>query len=244
MLIGEKLRLSFAGYLLDAAVPSLLGLTVVWMVLVLQTRGRWAAPETALEVDSPPLDRWQTAKGALVIGAVVILFLATSFRRDVIALAAAGILLSSRRMASREILGLVDWQLLVLFVGLFVVNGVLETSGTLAHVMRELGARGVDFAGPGSLFFATAALSNLVSNVPAVMLLLPFARGPDAGAVLALSSTLAGNLFVVGSIANIIVLDQARRLGVAIGWRRHAKAGVPVTVLTLAIAWLWLYVRR
>ena len=244
MLIGERLRLSFAGYLLDAAIPSLLGLAVVWIVLVLQTRGRWAAPETALAVEAPPLDRWQTAKGALVIGALVILFLATSFRRDVIALAAAGILLSSRRMASREILGLVDWQLLVLFVGLFVVNGVLETSGTLAHVMGELRARGVDFAGPSRLFLATAALSNLVSNVPAVMLLLPFARGPDAGAILALSSTLAGNLFVVGSIANIIVLDQARRLGVAIGWRRHAKAGVPVTILTLAIAWLWLYLRR
>jgi Na+/H+ antiporter NhaD/arsenite permease-like protein len=162
----------------------------------------------------------------------------------VAALAAAGLLLSSRRMASREILALVDWHLLVLFVGLFVVNGVLESSGTLAVAMRELDAIGIDFAAPGRLFLATAGLSNLVSNVPAVMLLLPHAKDPEAGAILALSSTLAGNLFVVGSIANIIVLDQARRLGVAIGWRRHAKAGVPVTVLTLAIAWLWLYVRR
>jgi Na+/H+ antiporter NhaD/arsenite permease-like protein len=241
MLIGETLRLSFAGYLLDASVPSILGLGIVWIVVVLDTRGRWRKPGAVTPVvDSPALDRWQTLKGALVISALVTLFLATSFRRDVAALAAAGLLLSSRRMASREILGLVDWHLLVLFVGLFVVNGVLETSGVLAIAMRELSAFGVGFEGRGSLFVAAAALSNLVSNVPAVMLLLPYAEGPEAGAILALSSTLAGNLFVVGSIANIIVLDQARRLGVEVGFRRHARVGVPVTLATLALAWVWL----
>jgi Na+/H+ antiporter NhaD/arsenite permease-like protein len=245
MLIGESLRLSFGGYLLDASVPSLLGLGVVWLVIVLQVRGRWTAPDKVEpNVELTPLDRWQTAKGFLVIGALLILFLATSFPRDVVALAAAGILLSSRRMASRELLGLVDWHLLVLFLGLFVVNGTLESSGTLAFAMRELSSMGIHFAEPGRLFLATAALSNLVSNVPAVMLLLPYAQGPEAGAILALSSTLAGNLFVVGSIANIIVLDQARRLGVEIGWRRHARVGVPVTIATLALAWLWLWLRH
>jgi Na+/H+ antiporter NhaD/arsenite permease-like protein len=245
MLIGESLRLSFGGYLLDASVPSLLGLGVVWLVIVLTVQGRWEASEaTTPVVESPPLDRWQTLKGLLTIGGLVILFLATSFPRDVAALAAAGLLLSSRRMASREILALVDWHLLVLFVGLFVVNGVLESSGTLAVAMRELDAIGIDFAAPGRLFLATAGLSNLVSNVPAVMLLLPHAKDPEAGAILALSSTLAGNLFVVGSIANIIVLDQARRLGVEIGWRRHARVGVPVTIATLALAWFWLWLRR
>jgi Na+/H+ antiporter NhaD/arsenite permease-like protein len=124
------------------------------------------------------------------------------------------------------------------------VNGTLESSGTLAFAMRELSSMGIHFAEPGRLFLATAALSNLVSNVPAVMLLLPYAQGPEAGAILALSSTLAGNLFVVGSIANIIVLDQARRLGVEIGWRRHARVGVPVTIATLALAWLWLWLRH
>jgi Na+/H+ antiporter NhaD/arsenite permease-like protein len=245
MLIGQSLRLSFAGYLLDAGVPSILGLAVVWLGIVWQVKGRWEMPESVTPgVESSPLDLWQTAKGLLVIGALVAFFLGSSFPRDVLALAAAGILLSSRRMASREILGLVDWHLLVLFIGLFVVNGNLESSGALALVMRELGALGIDLANPGMLFVATAALSNLVSNVPAVMLLLPYAKGPESGAILALSSTLAGNLFVVGSIANIIVLDQARRLGIEIGWRRHARVGVPVTIATLAIAWIWLWLRR
>ncbi len=245
MLIGESLGLSFGGYLLDASVPSLVGLGVVWIVIVHSVNGRWETSDrVAPVVESPSFDRWQTAKGLVVIGALVLFFLASPFPRDVAALAAAGLLLSNRRMASREILGLVDWHLLVLFLGLFVVNGVLESSGTLAFAMRELSALGIDFAGPGRLFLAAAALSNLVSNVPAVMLLLPYAQGPEAGAILALSSTLAGNLFVVGSIANIIVLDQARRLGVEIGWRRHARVGVPVTIATLALAWIWLWLRR
>jgi Na+/H+ antiporter NhaD/arsenite permease-like protein len=75
------------------------------------------------------------------------------------------------------------------------------------------------------------------------MLLLPAARDALDGAVLALSSTLAGNLIVVGSIANIIVVDQAARLGVPIDWRRHARVGIPVTLLTLALAAGWLAIR-
>jgi Na+/H+ antiporter NhaD/arsenite permease-like protein len=86
-------------------------------------------------------------------------------------------------------------------------------------------------------------LSNLVSNVPAVMLLLPAADHPQAGPLLALASTLAGNLLLVGSIANLIVVDQAARLGVRISWRQHARVGVPVTVATLAIAAAWLALR-
>jgi len=101
----------------------------------------------------------------------------------------------------------------------------------------------VDIASPALLFGATVVLSNVVSNVPAVMLLLPVATHPIAGATLALASTLAGNLFIVGSIANIIVVEQARMLDVRIGWREHARIGVPVTLLTLALAAAWLAVR-
>ena len=119
----------------------------------------------------------------------------------------------------------------------------LAASGMLARASGAVLARGIDLSHPAALFGASAALSNLVSNVPAVMLLLPLAHGPAAGAVLALASTLAGNLLIVGSIANIIVVDAAQRQGVRISWRQHARIGVPVTLLTLAIAALWLWVR-
>jgi Na+/H+ antiporter NhaD/arsenite permease-like protein len=139
-------------------------------------------------------------------------------------------------------LALVDWHLLVLFVGLFVVNHALAETGMLAAAMRDAARVGLDAADPGHLYWMSVVLSNLVSNVPAVMLLLPAATHPQAGAILALSSTLAGNLIVVGSIANIIVVDQAAALGIRIGWREHARLGVPITLVTLGIAAVWLAV--
>ena len=130
----------------------------------------------------------------------------------------------------------------MLFLGLFVVNAGVARTGLLDAGFAQLASRGVDATHPVWLFALSAALSNLVSNVPAVLLLLPAAQHPPAGPVLALSSTLAGNLLFVGSIANIIVIDQAKHLGVHIDWRTHARVGIPVTLTTLALAagWLWL----
>jgi len=243
MLIGQALGLSFSGYLLDAAVPSLLGLVVVWGVIARLYRGRWERAVTVAAAPAPEWNRWQVAKGWLVLVGLLVAFLFLPWPRDVVALGAAGILLASRRMASRETLGLVDWQLLVLFAGLFVVNHAVGGSGLPARALAATAGAGADLAHPAWLFAATVVLSNLVSNVPATMLLLPAATAPQAGAVLALASTLAGNLLLVGSIANLIVVDQAARVGVRIGWREHARAGVPVTLITLAVAAAWLAAR-
>ena len=240
MLIGQTLQLSFAGYLWDAAVPTVVGLAVVWWVVCRGARGRWERPTTVPHVEAPALRRWQTTKGLVLLGALVAAFVFAPWPREVLALAAAGVLLTSREMASRDLLALVDWHLLALFFGLFVVNHALAGSGMLAGAVAAMRGAGVDVTAPGWLFVATATLSNLVSNVPAVMLLLPAATHPLAGPVLALASTLAGNLLIVGSIANIIVVDQAARLGVRITWREHARVGVPVTLLTLAVAAVWL----
>ena len=243
ILIGQTLGLSFSRYLLDSLVPTVLGLAAVWLVLCLYARGRWHKEAPTPKVKAPAFSAWQTAKGLSVLAAVVLAFLFAPWPRGVVALAAAGVLLMSRQMASRTMLGLVDWHLLLLFAGLFVVNRVLETSGVLAWMMGGIAASGVNLSAPVWLFPATAVLSNLVSNVPAVMLLLPVASHAQAGPILALSSTFAGNLLIVGSIANIIVVEQAARLGVRITWAEHAKVGIPVTLLTLAIAAAWLWLR-
>jgi len=195
------------------------------------------------EAQAPAFSLWQTSKGLTVLVLLTAAFLFAPWPREILALAAAAVLLTSRRTSSRTVLGLVDWHLLVLFIGLFVVNHALAASGMLASALQDLAAAGLDVSRPAVLFGVTIVLSNLVSNVPAAMLLLPAATHPLAGPILALASTLAGNLFIVGSIANIIVVDQAERLGIAISWREHARVGVPVTVLTLLIAAGWLLVR-
>jgi Na+/H+ antiporter NhaD/arsenite permease-like protein len=242
MLIGQTLHLSFTRYLLIASPPVLAGLVVVWLVISLSVAGRWGAHLLPSPGDQNHGNSWQIAKGLSVVTLLVLAFVLTSWPRDVLALCAAGLLLSSRRMASHDILSLVDWDILVLFMGLFIVNHVVQTSGMLTCGISFLEHAGVHLHSLPWLFGLTVLLSNLVSNVPAVMLLLKAAPGAATGPVLALAGTFAGNLLIVGSIANIIVVEQAARRDVPISWRKHASIGLPVTALTLALAagWLWL----
>jgi Na+/H+ antiporter NhaD/arsenite permease-like protein len=189
---------------------------------------------------APPLDRPQTAKGLLVALTVMGLFLATDLPRETVALVGAGVLLLSRRVHSAEVMGAVDGPLLVLFAGLFVVNEAMQSTGLTHDTVAWLAAQGIRLQEPGTLLLLGALLSNLVSNVPAVMLLLPHLQGAghDAGVLLALASTFAGNLLLVGSIANLIVADLAAREGISLNWRRHAAIGAPVAVLSLLVLWL------
>jgi Na+/H+ antiporter NhaD/arsenite permease-like protein len=258
MLIGQVLNLDFRRYLLTAAVPTGLGLAACWGVIVLLYRTRWQAAAAAAPGstdrahdlrradDWPQFEAWQSAKGLVVTLLLVGAFLFADWPRDIAALAAAGVLLCSRRMATRQMLGQIDWHLLVLFSGLFIVNHAFGATHWLPQAMQGLQSSGVDPAHPAWLFVLTAGLSNLVSNVPAVMLLLPVMQHgalPPAqgGALLALASTLAGNLLLVGSIANLIVAEQAQQQGVRLTWREHARTGVPVTLITLGLAWVWLW---
>jgi Na+/H+ antiporter NhaD/arsenite permease-like protein len=243
MLIGESLRLHFGRYLATAGPPALLGLAAEWAVIAWLYRGRLEKQAPVPEFEPQALSPWQTAKGLAVLLVMVGAFLWSPWPRENLALAGAGVLLLSRRMASSAMFHLVDFNLLLLFMGLFVVNHGLAASGVLGDIQAGLSRAGVDLAAPGWLWPVTVALSNLVSNVPAAMLLLPFAPAGDPhhfGAALALASTLAGNLLLIGSIANLIVVDQARAMGLAITWKAHFKVGVPVTLATLALGWAWM----
>jgi Na+/H+ antiporter NhaD/arsenite permease-like protein len=238
MLIGETLKLPFAAYSLEAALPVALSLLGLWFWLRRDLASKLAEAAPA-PVEGLALDRWQSAKGLAVALVLLLVFVLTDWPRDVSALVGAGLLLLSQRFHSSKVMGQVDWELLVLFIGLFVVNHALQLTGLSALGVTRLADAGVDLGQPLPLFAGGLLLSNLVSNVPAVMLLLPQAQAPWAGPLLALVSTLAGNLLLVGSIANLIVLDAASRQGIVIDWRRHARVGVPVSVMSLVFTAAW-----
>lgn len=245
MLIGSVMQLHFADYLRQALPPVALSLLLLWLWLSFGPGQRMgaavlpAAP-SPLADEEPPFDAFQSAKGLCVAAALLCIFLFTDWPREVAALVGAGVLLLSRRLHSAQVMGYVDWQLLLLFIGLFVVNHAFEGTGLAADAVAWLGTQGVHLSEPGPLLVAGVALSNLVSNVPAVMLLLPHLQGPTSAVTLALVSTLAGNLLLVGSIANLIVADLARHSGIGIDWKQHARIGMPVTLGTLAVVWVWL----
>jgi Na+/H+ antiporter NhaD/arsenite permease-like protein len=245
MLIGSVMQLHFSDYLRRALPPVALSLLWLWLWLAWGPGSRTVpgqpvpVPESRAD-EEPEFDAFQSAKGLCVAVVLLLIFLFTDWPRDVAALVGAGMLLLSRRLHSAHVMGFVDWQLLLLFIGLFVVNQAFEGTGLAAAAVAWMAAQGVHLSEPGPLLVAGVALSNLVSNVPAVMLLLPHLQGAQAATLLALVSTLAGNLLLVGSIANLIVADLARGSGIHIGWKPHASIGIPVTLGTLALAWVWL----
>ena len=139
--------------------------------------------------------------------------------------------------------GEIDLPLLILFAALFVVNDAFARTGLPEEAVRQLASHGllpdrVAFLEPIALF-----LSNTIGNVPAVVMILKVWQGIPQGTLvgLAILSTLAGNLFLVGSLANLIVAERAKLQGVRLTFRDHAKAGVPITILSMLFAGLWLW---
>ena len=245
MLIGQIGRLAFDRFFFWCAPPAAAALLASYLVLCWFFRKdfdrRKETPNGTSALRSlPRFDRWQSIKGVAVVGLLLVLFL-TPIPREMSAIAAAGILLCSRRMKSREVLQLVDWHLITLFCALFVIVHGIEVSGIPGNFLAAFRRTGLD---PHNLFTLSGiavVLSNLVSNVPAAMLLIKFLDPAqlDQWYALAVSSTFAGNLITIGSIANLIVIEQAAACGVTISFRDHARVGIPVTLVSLAALAAW-----
>jgi Na+/H+ antiporter NhaD/arsenite permease-like protein len=246
ILIGEHGGLGFWHYMAFAAPVSVIGLGVVFLAVWAVWRREMAmegAPATGDAVEGVALDRPALLKG-LAATALLLALYATDLPRWQSTLLVAGLLLISRRLSTREMLAAVDWHLLVLFGGLFVVTGAISTSGLTAEATAFLQAGGLSLEAPPLLAGVALAGSNTVGNVPLVILLLQALPdlSQDALYALALLSTFAGNFLIIGSLANIIVVERARREGIAVGFLDHLRAGVPMTLATLALAWGWLAV--
>jgi Na+/H+ antiporter NhaD/arsenite permease-like protein len=246
MVIGQVGGLHFARFFAWCAAPSALALGAAYASILLLHRGQWRPrSETPGPAKGhwPAYNRHQSNKGLLVTLALMAFFF-TPVPREVSAIAAAGVLLCSRKMSTRSILGLVDWHLITLFCGLFVVVKGIELTHWPERMVETLGQWGIDLGNFYLLGGVSVALSNVVSNVPAAMLLVKFLdpSTPVAWYVLAVSSTFAGNLITIGSIANLITIEQAKSLGVNITFRDHARVGVPVTLVSLAVLALWIAV--
>jgi len=244
MLIGQVGRLTFGPFLAFAIFPVVFSLLAGYLLIWVRYQGRLTGPAAScpegLLPGWPPWNSWQSGKGLLAVVVLVCLFF-TAIPRELSAMAVAGLLLCSRRLESRQLLRLVDWQLLTLFCALFVVIQGVVSSGATAAVMTLLASHGVCFSDLLMLTGVSTVLSNLVSNVPATMLLVKFLDPTriQEWYTLAISSTFAGNLVLIGSIANLIVVEQAEAMGTKVGFAEHARIGIPVTLLSLACLALW-----
>ncbi len=241
LLISQVGSLEFWPFTLVCIVPAVLAMGIVCGVTAWVWRDALAPRAAAPAAASPPLDRPALAKGIAAAAAMVAAF---TLARDPVpwALAIAGALLLSRRHSTRRMMSMVDWHLLLLFAALFVVTGALSRTPFAAAAVAGLREAGFDLRGLGALAAMSLAGSNTIGNVPLVTLLLSLGvdYGRDALYALALFSTLSGNFLIVGSVANIIAVESASREGVRVSFADYARTGVPVTLLSLAAAYLWL----
>jgi Na+/H+ antiporter NhaD/arsenite permease-like protein len=246
MMIGSVAHVGFGRYLAWSLVPVLFAFGASYGLIWTLSRKGLASPAPVGQVPDRarhPFDRAHTIKGLAVL-VLVLALLFTPVPKEFVALAAAGVHLASPKFRTEDLLGLVDWQILVLFMGLFVVTGAFESTGFGTDAVRWLAHGGLNLNHLPTLALATAALSNLINNSAAVMLLLKVVdlSRPAAAYVLGLANSFGGSLIVLGSVSNIIVVQQARQLGVTISFRGFARLGVPVTLAALAglIGWVLL----
>lgn len=247
MIIGGLSGISYLRFAAKLAPPAALGLVVGYVVTLIAYRSVLNVPprtDAHAATDRAPSGRRHRALLAksLTVTLVAIGLFFAGFPMAVVALAAAAVLLLDR-VNPGKVYPHVDWGLLLMFAGLFVVVRTFEV-----HVLSTVGVE--EWAARADPVWAlsglSAVLSNIVSNVPAVLLFkpvvgaMPPAAQETAWLALALSSTFAGNLTVLGSVANLIVVEQARKEGVAIGFWDYCRVGTPVTLLTLVLGAAWL----
>jgi len=251
MIIGSLSRIPYASFAASLAPVAAIGLVLTFALLALLFKEEfWTAarldPASArtlagAEELAPATSRAFMCIAVLVTVAMMAGFFA-GFRPAAVAIAAGALLLVAGRAESGHVLAQVDWPLLAMFAGLFIVVAGLEERVLSARAVTVIGALRLDSV--PVLTAVTAALCNVVSNVPAVLVLRPFVSALHdprrAWLALAMASTLAGNLTLVGSIANLIVAHGAQAHGVRIRFWSYFKVGAPLTVLTLLAGALWL----
>lgn len=265
LLIGELGGLGFLDYALHAAVPALMALGVTFVVVARVWRGRLVSNPDGLPCAIPPadltaierstveqappaalaIDPWLLIKSLLAVLAVIAGMLLLDRHREIAALAVAAMLLAGRRVRTAELLQRVDWGLLLLIGSLFIVTAAFARLPLAAEGLHALTRAGLSIDHLSVLVPVAVVGSNSIGNVPLVMLLVETlgTLGRPSLIALAVFSTLAGNLLLIGSLANIITAERAAQVGVRLGFADFARVGIPTTLISTALAVGWFLLR-
>ncbi|MDU4959069.1 MAG: SLC13 family permease [Sporomusaceae bacterium] len=240
ILVGSLSGLSFLAYFITAAPVAIVGLFCTFSVIAFYYRkelyGGWGKRQQ-IPVNA---HSYLIIKSLLLLAFILVMYL-SGYDLALVASLGAAVALMTRRVKPNKVYASVDFNLLVIFIGLFIIVAGVEESGLVSYIFEQFSFSQINNIGIFAII--TVALSNLVSNVPAVLLIRFLI--PDAGAevwwkALALFSTLAGNLTIAGSIANLIVVEIAKRDHVYVSARDYFRIGFPLTLLVSFIGYLWL----
>jgi len=242
MIIGNIARIPYGTFAATLAPIAAAGLALVMLLIALGYRREFFTRELLPQVQVPA--HYHGALLVKTVGVMLVMVLLFFLGQPVakVAIVGGAFLLLTRRVRPGKIYREIDWPLLVMFIGLFIVVAGIEKTVLTPDVLAAFGRLHLDDL--VVLSGVTALLSNLVSNVPAVLVLKPFVAGladpQRAWLAVAAASTLAGNFTLIGSVANLIVAQRARAMGIEIGFGAYFRIGAPLTLATilLGIAWL------
>ncbi|MCX7770497.1 MAG: anion transporter [Proteobacteria bacterium] len=231
IIIGSAGQLSYAKFFIKMLPVSLIGIVILYYALLIFYKN-----ELKIKLGTVPslkirYNRALTIK-TLTVTSVVVIFFMLGFPMELVSLGAGCFLLITRRVKPEKVYALVDFRLLVFFIGLFIIIKSLDYSFTAKNIIESISKLAV--SNLWGLSIISGLLSNIVSNVPAVLIFKPMLSSAQEihWLILAMSSTLAGNLTILGSIANIIVIEGAKGK-VKIGFFEYSKVGVFVTILSV-----------
>lgn len=242
MIIGISSKLSFLKFTQALIIPSFISLLVLFFIIIIVYRKEFIKtkfdnfPELKFRIYKPLLTK------CIFSGILFLIMIITGFELPIAALTSASILLITRRLKPQRVFIEIDWALLVFFGSLFVITGSIEKNAMTQKIFSlvEPMAKG----DTGLFAFISAVLSNIVSNVPAVMLFKPFinqfANPEKAWLLLAMSTTFAGNLTLLGSVANLIVVESAKHHGIKVDFIEYLKVGILITIISIVIGTIYL----
>jgi Na+/H+ antiporter NhaD/arsenite permease-like protein len=242
ILIGTASKIPFTEFALALAPVSIVGMVIIWMVISFIYKKEFKKTTFEKLTDEKirllrPLLYKSVVAAIIMLGSFIL-----GFSMPVAALGAASLLLITRRVKPERVFREIDWSLLVFFIGLFIVTKTLDYIG-VSNILKgflalNTGNEIVD------LSIISVILSNLISNVPAVLVLRPvvesFVNPQMAWLTMAMATTFAGNLTLLGSVANLIVAESAKKGGVKLTFSEYLKAGIPITILTTIFGVLFL----
>ncbi len=243
MIIGSISGISYSRFAISLAPVAMIGLLITFALLILLFRADLRAPLPPQPQAARPsaLHRGLLLKSLLLLGLFVIASLA-GMQPSEAALIAAALLLLTPGLRSEILLAGVDWSLLVMFIGLFIVIAGLQQAVITPDIIKTIAS--LRPGRPAILVPLTAILSNLVNNVPTVLVLKPFVAAlvnpKQAWLLVAMAATFAGNLTLLGSVANLIVAEAARARGITLRFTDYLRLGIPLTFSTLLIGTLYL----
>ncbi|HMN47524.1 MAG TPA: anion transporter [Ignavibacteriaceae bacterium] len=242
MIIGMFSKISFVDFAIRLTPIALFGLVIIWLIIT----GIYKKEFKKEKLITPVEEDYRVYRPLLIKSTIVLFIMLTAFNLgfpvSLSALGGAALLLITRRIKPERVFIEIDWSLLVFFSGLFIITHTINQY----FISSISSLENYSFTGNFIWDFSivSAILSNIISNVPAVLILSPAViKIPNPEAVwlaLAMSSTFAGNLTLIGSVANLIVAESAKKRGVKLEFYEYLKTGLPVTIITLILGIVWL----